>query len=49
MLGFVFGRMTIRDNEIVRYVAGETVCDTITEFVPDTVYLEGKIKYKYEY
>ena len=49
VLGFVFGRMTIRDNEIVRYVAGETVCDTITEFVPDTVYLEGKIKYKYEY
>ena len=49
VIGFFLGRWPTEVNEIVRYVEGKTIRDTITRFVPDTVYLTGKLKYKYVY
>lgn len=49
MIGFVFGRMNVRENEVVKYVPGETVYQTITKVVPDTVYEKGELRYKYVY
>ena len=49
VIGFFLGRWPTEVNEIVRYVEGKTIRDTITRFVPDTVYLIGKLKYKYVY
>ena len=48
-IGLFLGRWPTEVNEIVRYVEGKTIRDTITRFVPDTVYLTGKLKYKYVY
>lgn len=49
VIGFVFGRMNVRENEVVKYVPGETVYQTITKVVPDTVYKKGELRYKYVY
>ena len=48
-IGFFLGRMNVREKEITKYVQGETIRDTITHLVPDTVYLAGELKYKYVY
>lgn len=48
-IGFVVGRQTIKEKVITRQVKGETIRDTITRFVPDTVYLTGELRYKYIY
>lgn len=49
LIGFFVGRRTIKHEEVTRYVQGETIRDTITRFIPDTVYLPGELKYKYVY
>ena len=49
MIGFVSGRMNVRENEVVKYVPGETVYQTVTQVVPDTVYEKGELRYKYVY
>ena len=49
VIGFFFGRWSTVVKETVRYVEGKTIRDTITRFVPDTVYLAGELKYKYVY
>ena len=48
-IGFVVGRQTIQEKVITKHVQGETIWDTITRFVPDTVYLAGELRYKYVY
>ena len=48
-IGFFLGRMNIKEKEVTRYVQGETIRDTITRLVPDTIYLTGELKYKYVY
>ena len=48
-IGFFLGRNYTEVKETVRYVEGATIRDTITRFVPDTVYLAGELKYKYVY
>lgn len=48
-IGFFLGRMNVREKEVAKYVQGATIRDTITRFVPDTVYLAGELKYKYVY
>ena len=48
-IGFFFGRMNVREKEVTKYVQGATIRDTITHFVPDTVYLAGELRYKYKY
>lgn len=48
-IGFIVGRQTIQEKVIAKHVLGKTIRDTITEFVPDTVYLAGELKYKYVY
>lgn len=48
-IGFVVGRQTSKEKVITRQVKGETIRDTITHFIPDTVYLAGELKYKYVY
>lgn len=49
VIGFFLGRWSTEVKETVRYVEGKTIRDTITRFVPDTVYLAGELKYKYVY
>lgn len=49
VIGFFLGRWSTEVKETVRYVEGVTIRDTITRFVPDTVYLAGELKYKYVY
>lgn len=49
VIGFFLGRWSTEVKEIIRHVEGKTIRDTITRFVPDTVYLTGKLKYKYVY
>lgn len=48
-IGFFFGRGTTGKKVIEKNVSGETIRDTITRFVPDTVYLAGELHYKYKY
>lgn len=48
-IGFVVGRQTMNEEVITKYVKCETIRDTITQFIPDTVYLTGELKYKYVY
>ena len=36
-------------GERTTYVKGETIRDTITCFIPDTVRLSGEVRYKYRY
>ena len=48
-IGFVIGRQTIREKVITEHVKGETIRDTITCFVPDTVRMLGEVRYKYQY
>ena len=48
-IGFFLGRMNVREKEVTKYVQGETIRDTITYFIPDTVYLTGELRYKYKY
>lgn len=48
-IGFVVGRQTIKEKVITKHVKGETIRDTIMNFVPDTVYLAGELRYKYKY
>ncbi|RHR75502.1 hypothetical protein [Odoribacter sp. AF15-53] len=49
MIGFFLGQMNVSEKEVTKYVQGETIRDTITNFVPDTVYLAGELRYKYKY
>ncbi len=49
LIGFYVGRRTIKREEITRYISGETIRDTITQLIPDTVYLAGELRYKYVY
>ena len=49
LIGFYVGRRTIKREEITRYILGETIRDTITQLIPDTVYLAGELRYKYVY
>lgn len=48
-IGFFLGRMNVREKEVMKYVPGETIYQTITKVVPDTVYLAGELRYKYKY
>lgn len=48
-IGFFLGRMNVREKEVTKYIQGETIRDTITRFVPDTVYQAGELRYKYKY
>lgn len=48
-IGFVVGRQTIKEKVITKHVKGETIRDTITQLIPDTVYLAGELKYRYVY
>lgn len=49
LLGFLVGRYTVTEGERTTYVKGETIRDTITCFIPDTVRLSGEVRYKYKY
>lgn len=49
LLGFFVGRFTMKEGERTTYVKGETIRDTITCFIPDTVRLSGEVRYKYRY
>ena len=49
LTAFLVGRQTMDHEETTRIVQGETIRDTITQFIPDTVYLTGELKYKYVY
>lgn len=48
LLGFFVGRFTMKEGERTTYVKGETIRDTITCFIPDTVRLSGEVRYKYQ-
>lgn len=48
-IGFIAGRQTIKEKVITKQVKGETIRDTITHFIPDTVYFAGEVRYKYKY
>mgnify|MGYP000697662265 FL=1 len=48
-IGFFFGRGIVEEKETVHYVKGETIRDTVTQLIPDTVYLAGELKYRYVY
>ena len=48
-LGFFLGRSSLKEKIITKNVQGVTIRDTITRFVPDTVYLACEMKYKYVY
>ena len=48
-IGFFLGRSFSKEKIITKNVQGVTIRDTITRFVPDTVYLAGELKYKYVY
>lgn len=48
-IGFVAGRQTIKEKVITKHVKGGTIRDTVTQLIPDTVYLTGELKYKYIY
>ena len=50
-IGFITGRQTVnvKEKEVVRYVEGKTVRDTITNWKSDTVYKLGEVRYKYQY
>lgn len=48
-IGFVVGRQTIKEKMITKHVKGELIRDTITQLIPDTVYLAGELRYKYKY
>ena len=39
----------MKEGERTTYVKGETIRDTITCFIPDTVRLSGEVRYKYRY
>lgn len=49
LIGFIIGKQTSQEKIITKHVKGETLRDTITRFIPDTVYLAGELKYKYVY
>ncbi|MEY8593910.1 hypothetical protein AALK14_20955 [Butyricimonas hominis] len=49
MIGFFLGRSVIEEKVITKNVEGKTIRDTITNLVPDTVYLAGELRYKYKY
>ena len=49
VIGFIAGRQTTSEKVMTKDVKGETIRDTITRFVPDTVYLAGELQYKYVY
>ena len=42
LLGFFVGRYTMKEGERTTYMKGETIRDTITCFIPDTVRLSEK-------
>ncbi|MBS7155182.1 MAG: hypothetical protein KH112_06165 [Sanguibacteroides justesenii] len=48
-IGFFWGRGVLEEKETVHYVKGETIRDTVTQLIPDTVYLAGELKYRYVY
>lgn len=48
-IGFFLGRGFSGKTIIEKNVPGETIRDTITRFIPDTVYLTGELRYKYIY
>ena len=39
----------MKEGERTTYMKGETIRDTITCFIPDTVRLSGEVRYKYRY
>ena len=45
-IGFFWGRGVLEEKETVK---GETIRDTVTQLIPDTVYLAGELKYRYVY
>lgn len=49
VIGILIGRRFVEEKKVINYVQQETIRDTITRFIPDTVYLTGKLKYKYVY
>ena len=48
-IGFFWGRGVLEEKETVHYVKRETIRDTVTQLIPDTVYLAGELKYRYVY
>ena len=48
-IGFFWGRGVLEEKETFHYVKGETIRDTVTQLIPDTVYLAGELKYRYVY
>lgn len=49
MIGSFLGRSCEEEKIVTKNVPGKTIRDTITRFVPDTVYLAGELRYKYVY
>ena len=49
VIGFFLGRGATEEKVIVKNVPGETIRDTITNIVADTVYLAGELRYEYVY
>ena len=49
VIGILIGRRFVEGEKVINYVQQETIRDTIMEFIPDTVYLTGELRYKYEY
>lgn len=49
LTGMLLGRRGIGKTETVHFTEGETIRDTIMQFIPDTVYLTGELRYKYVY
>ena len=39
----------MKEGKRTIYMKGETIRDTITCFIPDTVRLSGEVRYKYRY
>ena len=44
LLGFFVGRYTMKEGKRTIYMKGETIRDTITCFIPDTVRLSGEVR-----
>lgn len=49
VIGILIGRRFVEGEKVINYVQQETIRDTIMEFIPDTVYLTGELRYKYVY
>ncbi|MFR5683795.1 MAG: hypothetical protein ACLUD1_07055 [Clostridia bacterium] len=51
LIGFVIGRQNVHvgKKEVIKYIEGKTIRDTIMNWKSDTMYLAGELRYKYVY